>query len=179
MLPDLFADALFALFAACGRLATVVPGWDLSVLVPIYKGKGPAAAPANHRPLRLIPALKKVFGIALDATIRGETQNQIAQYGFQTGTASLEALVLAIAHSQIPGLVSIAVDQKGAYDTVNRSYLMKLVEARTSQTTTAMVAMVLQPSQVFTQGDGAKILRTLDIGLTQGGPESPTLFNLQ
>ena len=178
MHPDLFADAFYALFSACGRLAAVVPGWDLSVLIPIYKGKGPEADPANHRPLRLLPALKKIFGTALDLTIRRETQNDIAQFGFQSGTSSLEALVLAIAHSQLPGLISIAVDQKGAYDTVNRAHLMKLVDARTSETTAAMVAMVIQPSHVFTKGDDTKTLRTLDVGLTQGGPESPTLYNL-
>lgn len=81
-LPDCFADVFFALFAAFGRLAAVVPGWDLSVLIPIYKKKGPAADPANHRPLRLIPALKKVFGIALDIELRMEMVNELAQYGF-------------------------------------------------------------------------------------------------
>ena len=178
MLPDRFADAFFALFAACGRLAAVVPGWDLSVLIPIYKRKGLASDPANYRPLRLIPALKKVFGIALDATLRKEIQNEPAQYGFQTGTSSLEALVLAIADTQRPGLITIAVDQKGAYDTVNRAFLMKLIDARTSESTAAMVAMVVQPSHVYTKGDETRTIRTLDVGLTQGGNESPSLFNV-
>lgn len=179
MLPDRFADVFFALFTACGRLAAVIPGWDLSVLIPIYKGKGPEAVPANHRPLRLIPALKKIFGIALDSTIRGQAQNEFAQFGFQTGTSSSEALVLAIAHTQLPGLVSISVDQKGAYDTINRAYLMKVVDTRTADTTAALVAMMLQPSQVYTKGDVSKTLRSLAVGLTQGGPESPTLFNIE
>lgn len=86
--PDEFAQEFFALFQACGRLAAVVPGWDLSILIPIYK-KGSPALPANYRPLRLIQALKKVFGIALDNTIRFEADNDFAQFGFQRGVSSL------------------------------------------------------------------------------------------
>lgn len=86
--------------------------------------------------------------------------------------------MLAIAHTQLSDLITIAVDQKGAYDTVNRAYLMKLVDGRASETTPALVTVVVQASHVYTQGDSSKLTRTLDVGLTQGGPESPTLFNI-
>lgn len=56
---------------------------------------------------------------------------------------------------------------------------MGLIYGRASQATAAMVAMVLQPSQVYTQGDSRKTICTLDVGLTQGGPESPFLFNIE
>ena len=177
MAPEVFADVFFALFRACGRLGVVPPGWDLSILIPIYK-KGLTSLPANYRPLRLIQALKKIFGIALDATLREEIANDIAQFGFQPGVSAMEALVLAIAHTQIPDMLTIAVDQKGAYDTVDRATLMELVAERCSSTTAALVRMVLQPSQVYTKGDILRLLLTLDVGLTQGGPDSPALFNI-
>lgn len=122
LVPDLFAEVFYELFAACGRMAAVVPGWDLSILIPIFK-KGDMALPVNYRPLRLIQALKKIFGIALDGKVRAETDNELAQFGFQRGVSSLEALVQAIAHTQIADILTIAVDQKGAYDTVNRYIL--------------------------------------------------------
>ena len=175
--PALFADLFFEILAACGRLATVIPDWDLSILIPIHK-KGPPKTPKNHRPLRLILAFKKIVGAAIDDTMRAEAQNHPAQFGFQRGTSALEALVLAIAHLTIQGMHTIAVDQKGAYDSIRRTKLMSLVAERHSPTITALVAMMLQPSTVFTKGDIRRILKVLDVGVTQGGPDSPTLFNI-
>lgn len=102
-------------------------GWDLSVFVSIYK-KGCVQLSANYRRLRLIQALKKIFGIALNDTLRLAIVSELVKFGFQVGTSSLEALVLAIAHTQLQGTISILVDQKGAYDTVNRENLMQLID---------------------------------------------------
>lgn len=40
LLPEQFANVFFEIFATCGRLATVVPDWDLSVLNPDLKEEG-------------------------------------------------------------------------------------------------------------------------------------------
>lgn len=175
--PELFAEMFYELLAAFGRLAAVISGWDQSILIPIYK-KGPPQIPKNHRPLRLLQTIKKIVGSATDMTMRSEATNHLAQFGFQCGTSALEALVLAIAHLRIPGMHTIAVDQKGAYDSICRSKLMTLVEMGHSPTTTALVAMMLQPSLVYTKGDVDRLVRTLDVGVAQGGPDSPTLFNI-
>lgn len=55
---------------------------------------------------------------------------------------------------------------------------MALVETRHKPTTAALVAMLLQPSTVFTKGDITRLYKMLDVGVTQGCPESPTLFNI-
>lgn len=77
--------------------------------------------------------------------------------------------MLALAHTQVPDMLTVAVDKKGAYDTINRPVLMTLVKERHSTTTAALVAMVLQKSSVYTNGDKQKIQYTIDVGLAQGG----------
>ena len=42
-------------------MGCVMRDWDLSTLIPIYKNKGLVVKPANHRPLRLILIVRKVF----------------------------------------------------------------------------------------------------------------------
>ena len=149
----------------------------LSILIPIYK-KGDPSVAKNHRPLRLVQSSAKIVGIAVDDNMRREASNHLAQFGFQARTSALEALVLAISHLQLPGMNTIAVDQKGAYDSICRAMLMELVDQRHTPTTAALVALLLQPSTVYTKGDMARTLKLLFEGVTQGGPESPTLFNI-
>ena len=175
--PQLFGASFFHIFHACGRLATTIPGWDLSILIPIPK-RGALELPQNHRPLRLIPAIKKILGLAIVDSIKGEVQNNLGQYGFQDRTSALDALVLVIAHLRIPHLRTIAIDQAGAYDSVCRSYLMTLVDRQCTPLTAALISLMLQPATVSTKGDRTNTRRTLDVGLTQGGTESPDLFNL-
>lgn len=175
--PSLFATAFFYIFQACGRIAATIPGWDLSILIPIPK-KGALELPQNHRPLRLIMAMKKILGLAISGNVKSEVQNNIAQFGFQEKTSALDALVLVVAHLRNQPLHTIAVDQAGAYDSVCRSYLMTLVDRQHTPHTAALIAMMLQPATVYTQGDVTNTRRTLNVGLTQGGNESPDLFNI-
>ena len=175
--PSLFATAFFYIFQACGRLAATIPGWDLSILIPIPK-RGALELPQNHRPLRLINTIKKIFGLAIAGIVKREAPNNIAQFGFQEQTSALDALVLVVAHLRTPHLHTIAVDQAGAYDSVCRTYLMTLVDRKHTAHTAALISMMLQPATVYTQGDVTKTRRTLNVGLTQGGNESPDLFNI-
>ena len=175
--PDLFSTAFFYIFQACGRLAATIPGWDLSILIPIPK-RGDLELPQNHRPLRLIIAIKKILGLAIAGLVKEEEPSHLSQFGFQERTSALDALVLVIAHLRIPHLRTIAVDQAGAYDSVCRAYLMTLVDRKHTAHTAALISMMLQPATVYTQGDATNTRRTLNVGLTQGGNESPDLFNL-
>lgn len=100
--PPLFADVLFEILAACGRLGTYIPAWVLSILIPIYK-KGDPVAAKNYRPLRFVQSSAKIVGIAVDDNMRKDASNNLAQFGFQARTSALKALVLAISHLQLPG----------------------------------------------------------------------------
>ena len=173
----LFANVFYHMFKACGRLAAVVPGWDLSVLIPIHK-KGPVALPENHRPLRLIPTVKRLYGMVVERMLGREAQNDPYQYGFQHRICAIMLLATVVADLRNPGITTVAADQKGAYDTVNRQKLMKLVDRRHTPAVANLVPMLLQPGTVYTEGDITKLLRVIDVGLTQGGPDSPALFNI-
>ena len=173
----LFANIFYHVFKACGRLATVVPGWDLSVLIPIHK-RGPAELPENNRPLRLIQTVKRLYGIMIEQRLDAEANNDPAQYGFQKRICALMLLAIVVADLRHPGITTVAADQKAAYDTVDRRKLMVLVDRRHTQATANLVPMLLQPGTVYTQGDTARRLGVIDVGLTQGGTDSPALYNI-
>ena len=174
--PEVFASVFYHIFKACGRLAATIPGWDLSILIPIPK-RGDTALPQNNRPLRLIASIKKILGHVIARAVSGEVQNKKSQFGFQGGTSALEALVLVIAHLQQSPTHTVAVDQASAYDTVCKEYLMQLVDRKHTPETAALITMMLQPATVYTKGDRTNTRRLIDVGLTQGGTESPCLFN--
>ena len=92
--------------------------------------------------------------------------------------SALMLLVIVVADLRVPGITTVAADQKGAYDTVNRQKLMGLVDRRHTPATASLVPMLLQPGTVYTQGDTSMLLRMIDVGLTQGGPDSPALYNI-
>lgn len=108
----------------------------------------------------------------------GEKQNNLGQFGFQEGTSALDALVLALAHLRIPEIRTVAVDQASAYDSIRKQYLMTLVDRQHTPRTAVLIALMIQPATVYTQGDASNTRRSLDVGLAHGGTESPCLYNI-
>jgi hypothetical protein len=55
---------------------------------------------------------------------------------------------------------------------------MKVLDERVSATTAALVAMLMQVGIVYTADDRTALRLRVNVGLTQGEPSSPTLYNL-
>lgn len=175
--PGTFANVLYELFAACARLVCVVAGWDESILIPLYK-KGLMELVKNYWPLRLILVLRTIFEMAADAAFVSESCDEPQQFGFQARTSAIAPALIVEEGMKRPGVISSALDLTQAYDFVNRPGLMKLTEAAHTEQNCGMIAMLVQPATVWTQGDETKTRRIRDIGVTQGGPASPRLYNL-
>ena len=70
------------------------------------------------------------------------------------------------------------LDLKSAYDRVCRSTLMRRCEEVLSEGLANMVAQIIQELEVHTEGDETGTTAKNNCTVTQGGPASPTLFNI-
>ena len=172
-----FAELLFELFAAGGRLQCVMKDWDFSLLIPIYKGKGPASVPANNRPLRLILIIRKIYEMGTTVRLVRERPDDLEQHGFAEKAMALTPVALVVSAASLHYVLTFLLDLVKAYDLVQREQIMQIVDEEHSAETAAMVATLLQPSKVMTKGDETKLVADIDVGVIQGGPASPPLFN--
>ena len=110
MNPKAFAELLFELFAAGARLGCVMKDWDLSILIPIYKTKGMVAEPSNHRPLRLILILRKVFEMGTTDMLVREKPDELEQYGFIEKTMAEAAAAMVMSAASLQHVITILLD---------------------------------------------------------------------
>ena len=174
--PAAFSELLFELFAAGARMRCVMKNWDFSILIPIYKKKGLIAVPANHRPLRLILSIRKIFEMGTTERLVRESPDEIQQYGFNEKSMALTPVALVVSAASLRYVLTILLDLIKAYDLVRRDQVMAIVDEEHSTETAGMVATLLQSSTVMTAGDETKLIKTVNVGLTQGGPASPALY---
>ena len=173
--PDLFAHLLFEMFDACARCAYVIEGWDLSILIPLHK-KGDTSVTSNYRPLRLILIIRKIFEMALEPAMLREFRDELEQFGFLQRTSAIAPTLIVIAYMRMSSLL-FPLDLSKAYDMVNKQLLMAQVTETFSPPLAAAIASLLLPSLVRTVGDESLLTLFIDLGLTQGGPLSPRLYN--
>jgi len=177
MSPFQFAELLYELFAAGARLRCVMKDWDLSILIPIFKKKGRMAEPSNHRPLRLILIMRKIFEMGTTTRLVKEKPDELEQYGFIARTMAESAAAMVMATASRPHIITILLDLIKAYDLVQRDQVMAIVDEEHSAATAGMVATLLQTSTVMTMDDESQLKLRVNVGLTQGGPASPALYN--
>ena len=175
--PPIFAELLFELFAAGARLRCVMKDWDLSTLIPIFKKKGLLSEPANYRPLRLIPVIRKIFEMGTTVRLVREKPDELEQFGFIARTMAESAAAMVTSAASQPHIITILLDLIKAYDLVQRDQVMAIVDEEHSVATAGMVATLLQTSTVTTAEDDTQLKMRVDVGLTQGGPASPALYN--
>jgi hypothetical protein len=130
-----WAPLLARLFSAMVAYHTLPGDFTLGRVVPLPKG-GLASCPGNYRPIAQLNADYKIlarilatrFGYPLQHCI-GPHQPSFLQ-GREIGDSIFAAELLgsALATEQLPG-VAVILDIAKAYDTVDRSFLFRIMEA--------------------------------------------------
>lgn len=164
--------------------------WGHSKLVLIWKGaaKGNCTDPKAYRALQIGSSLCKIIAVVIINRLKSWYESQLLdqQQGFRTGRGTtdgifIEKSIQRITENMKKPVYSIFIDLTAAFDHVERKWMFKtihqrlksaadrkliqLLESLYSHTTTAMSQ---SPNDIF------EIL----LGVRQGGPESPVLFNL-
>jgi hypothetical protein len=159
-------------------------------LVPIYKGKGSAAAPANYRGIAVINSLAKCFSAILEqrlsTCLESEHLRAPCQAGFRKRMGpthnlfTLHHLQARFCRPDQSPLYVCFVDFVKAFDMVRRDLLWFRLEALglKGQFLDALCAMYADVSfRVHARGKLGDLFDSLS-GVKQGDPLSPTLFGI-
>ena len=186
--PESTLKVLFCIMQVVFRSAVFPRGWTSNFLKAIYK-KDSADDPDNYRGLAIAPAISKLYCMIL--LHRLETymvENKILspnQIGFQRGYRTsdhiylLKTLVTKVLRKK-KKVYAAFIDFKKAYDTVDRSILLKSLHNNGVQGPLLknLKAMYENVSYAIKLSNGVMDPIASNLGLKQGCPLSPLLFNI-
>ena len=171
------AKVLTKLWRACGRCAATPRSWHNVLLYPIHKS-GDRDNVTNFRPIALLSHVRKVITRALDSEIKKTVDFSWCQSALRQNR-SIEQPLLRFQAATNAGHRHIAVlDIKGAYPSVQRGKLLDVLTTRLPTCLRNMVQVLLTTDRIMSIGDEYKRTYELDVGIPEGEPVSPTLFNL-
>ena len=161
----------------------------VNFLKPIYK-KGSSEDPDNYRGIAIGSALAKLFSIILlnrlTKYINQKKLISVKQIGFMKGTGTsdhiflLQTIIEKVVRKGKKRLYAAFIDFKKAYDTVDRDLLIRRLKALgiNGIFLRNIIAMYKRTeySIKFREGNSQPIFSNM--GLKQGCPLSPMLFNL-
>ncbi len=177
LIPDKMANLLTELWRAVSRCGVAPSSWTEVCLYPIHEA-GDRSDAGNYRPIGLLSHVRKVVDRALDTAIREVTNFHWTQTAFRKGKGT-EHPILRLRSATKAGHNAIAVLViKGAYPSIPRPVMMKVLQERLPESLVNMVSVLMVPNRVQTVGDDTNHHRTMTVGLIEGDPKSPALFNL-
>ena len=190
--PSLLKDGGDALITHLTRLCesiwkeeTVPEIWGESIIVPIFK-KGARNECSNHRGISLTPVITRLLASILRRRLLAarESTTREQQAGFRPGRGCIDHIftlrqVLEQRHVYRRPTISIFLDFKGAFDSVDRSVLMDTLTHKGVPGKFVRIISSLYRSttgRVRVYGELSKSFPTTS-GVRQGCPLSPFLFN--
>lgn len=174
----LFASILASIWSTVGRLAHMPSilrsGWYL----PLYKGCGDPADASSYRPISLTTIFRRLISAALASVVDEHYTPHAHQWGFRRGLNVENELAFANNKLRDSFPLAAVLDLRKAFDLVPRHILARLLGRRVPVSLARMLQALLSPMSMRTRDwkKWATILTT--IGVPQGDPTSPLLFNL-
>ena len=185
---DEFVTEITNLYKEIWKTHEIPKSWSHSRLVAIWKGssKGKLDDPTAYRGLQIGSSLCKILIIIIINRMKSWYENQLGdqQQGFRSGRGTTDGIFITkriqqISHKMKKPLYALFVDLTAAFDKIERHWLFSSIRQRMpgsqklvdllqklySHTTTALAET---PDDIF----------ELILGVRQGGPESPMLYNL-
>ena len=185
-----FQTEMVSLYRTIWKTKKIPSEWRHSKLVSIWKGvaKGSCKDPRAYRGLQIGSSLCKIIVLIIINRLKSWYESQLLdqQQGFRTGRGTTDGIFIEKCIHQITDnmrkpVYSVFIDLTAAFDHVERNWMFKtihqrfqldddkklieLLESIYSHTTTALSQ---SPNDIF----------DILLGVRQGGPESPLLFNL-
>ena len=164
--------------------------WSHSKLVALWKGaeKGKATEPTSYRGIQIGSTMCKILTMIILARLNHWYDNQLSQQqqGFRQGKGTTDGIfilkqVQQISYKRSKPVFALFVDLTAAFDHVNRDWMFKTITQRMPSGTDNKLISLLKSIYEYTTTALAQTpedaFETV-LGVRQGGPESPSLYNL-
>jgi hypothetical protein len=157
--------------------------WRTALIVPVFKRKGSDQEARNYRPIALTCVVRRLLERILCKRLAGaEAQLSDLQGGFRSKRSTMhQAFALHEVMVGRPGIQTVLLDLRAAYDRVDRRVLWRLLRRRYG----VDYSMVLLLQKLFDENashlviSGTRSAAMPNLrGLLQGSSLSPLLFNL-
>ena len=164
--------------------------WGHSKLVTIWKGaaKGKADDPSAYRGIQIGSTFCKILVLIILERMRKWYENQLLdeQQGFRSGRGTTDGIYIVkriqqISHLTKKPVYAVFVDLTAAFDHVRRNWLFKSIKQRFPKHNNNILIELLESLYSYTTtalNESDLDIFEIFVGVRQGGPESPTLYNL-
>ena len=185
-IAPIIISLLCDLFNTCFEQGICPDIFKIAKIIPIHK-EGPKDSVSNYRPISLVHFLSKIFEKLLARRIISFFNKfslfSRSHFGFLKGKATSDA-ILSVVESIYEGLnsrmhhVSVLIDLKKAFDTVNIEILCKKLEIYGIRGTPLRLLRSFLSERKYWVGFGQVYsdLRETNIGIHQGSALGPLLF---
>ena len=155
--------------------------WNHLLIAPVLKGGKDPLDPTSYRPIHLTSVIAKLLAQVIESKLRNDVPRSPEQMGFSPAHGTRDNMfVLSTLFDKYKcsGMYCAFVDFKGAFDSVDRSLLMTKLygHATISEPVRRMVAAMY--SNVTASVKGSSDWFFENIGVKQGDPLGPRLFNI-
>ena len=185
-----FVEELVKLYQTIWESKLIPKEWGHSKLVCLWKGpeKGSASDPTTYRGLQIGSSLCKIMVILLMERLKDWYEHQLLdqQQGFRQARGTTDGIFIVKSVQQITRKMKknsnlLFVDLSSAFDHVDRNWLFQTLRKRSIYPNLEPVLQLLESLYSHTTSALAETPEDpfeLTIGVRQGGPESPMLYNL-
>lgn len=165
----------------------IADAWGNSRLKTLWKGKGSKKDPKNHRGLSIGSTVCKLIINIILERLRPWYEAQLTdeQNGFRKDRGTTDGIytikrVQQITDKKKQPLFLLFVDLKAAFDHISRKWLFDAIKLRFPAGENPKLFNILENLYKKTSltYEEAKTTFPTTLGVRQGGPESPFLFNL-
>ena len=190
MKSDKFAHEMLKLYESVWTTNEVPKDWKQSKLVALWKGakKGSKDDPSAYRGLQIGSTLCKILVIIIINRIKTWYENQLMdeQQGFRSGRGTSDGVYILkriqeISNKMKKTVYALFVDLAAAFDHIIRDFMFNSILNRIPPHVNSKIIQLLQNLYNDTTTSLAETpddCFELFIGVRQGGPESPILYNL-
>ena len=185
-----FVIEIVKLYETIWETKTIPREWGHSKLVTLWKGpaKGKADDPNTYRGLQIGSSLCKIMIIVVINRLKEWYEKQLLdqQQGFRSARGTADGIFIAKSVQQITNKMKkttflLFVDLTAAFDHVERSWLFKSIKKRFTNDSDQTLIQLIEALYEYTStalSETPNDKFDLTVGVRQGGPESPMLYNL-
>ena len=183
-------EELVKLYKTVWMTKKIPSKWSHSKLVTIWKGasKGKMDDPSAYRGIQIGSIFSKILVIIILERTRTWYEAQLSdeQQGFRSSRGTTDGLYILkriqqISNSSKKQLYALFVDLTAAFDHVRRNWLFKSIKQRFPNQENNILIELLESLYSYTTTELSELESSMFeilVGVRQGGPESPTLYNL-